>query len=112
MTNPIANPSANPKADSKAPSTLGKTWSDLAGLNIDIDFMASNNLSAQKPTAPSLNQLQSQRQNSSLVLPTQPQKNSSGEIGTSQITINRTQVTFAKKLKQMPFFLLRYRVWS
>nr|CDS30652.1 clathrin interactor 1 [Hymenolepis microstoma] len=53
----------NSKIESKAPLNVGKTWSDLGTINIDLDLKASNNTNIQKPASPSLSQLRSQKQN-------------------------------------------------
>ncbi|VDO03827.1 unnamed protein product [Rodentolepis nana] len=53
----------NSKMESKVPLNVGKTWSDLGAINIDLDLKASNNTNVQKPASPSLSQLRSQKQN-------------------------------------------------
>ena len=69
------------RTDDSAKSTpnVGKTWSDLGALNIDIDFKTVKP-TATKNAAPSLIQLQSLKQNQSLTQPTLPQKNLLGKI--------------------------------
>lgn len=59
-------------------SNVGKTWSGLGAFNLDIDFKTAP-VNATKPAAPSLSQLQSLKQNASVMQSLPPQKSSCGE---------------------------------
>ncbi|VUZ48408.1 unnamed protein product [Hymenolepis diminuta] len=84
---------ANSKNESKIPLNVGSTWSDLVAINIDLDLKASNGPNVQKPAAPSLSQLQSQKQNLLFSQPIQQTRTLPGSIvggntGSSSSTVD------------------------